>query len=203
MPRFWQLSSGIPLLGNCSFLTYQCSTWNLRTCFEIILLLQPPLTSKDISIESTSWEWASTPIKHGEIPCWHGTGHRKAGLVWGNWGLFQHLGSSKGSPWLLGCGHWVANRLDVLACAHPIGLRGHLGGGFIIRMSPYSGHLSSSSTIQAKPDKSQNFTIAVEFEIGFGAFNICAELTLAKPWYAVKKIWFFATTTAHPKQHLS
>ena len=79
-----------------------------------VLNMEPsslPSTSKDISIESTSWEWASTPIKHGEMPCWHGTGHRKARLVWGNWGLFQHLGSSKGGPWLLGCGHWVANRL--------------------------------------------------------------------------------------------
>ena len=62
VPRLWQLSSGIPLLGNCSFLTYQCSTWNLLSCFEIIFLFQPPFTSKDISIESTSWEWASTPI---------------------------------------------------------------------------------------------------------------------------------------------
>ena len=57
-------------------------------------------------------------------------------------------------------------------------------------MSPYSGHLSSRSTIQAKPDKSQNFTIAQEFESRFGALNISAELTLAKAWYAVKKKWF-------------
>ena len=37
-----------------------------------VLNMEPsslPLTSKDISIESTSWEWASTPIKHGEMPC--------------------------------------------------------------------------------------------------------------------------------------
>ena len=37
-----------------------------------VLNMEPsslPLTSKDISIESTSWEQDSAPIKHGEMPC--------------------------------------------------------------------------------------------------------------------------------------
>ena len=58
-------------------------------------------------------------------------------------------------------------------------------------MSPYSGHLSPTSTIQAKPDKSQNFTIAQEYEIRFGAFNICrCENHIGKSMIPGEEKWF-------------